>query len=153
MTRLLITSGQAVSSDQTADVVFITSDYGPTPVRSMANAWVEFDFPVVLISGVTEFEGGNLARRIAEGHRKSRLGYRVQFLEKRAAVVAGVRFISSHHANLNFILSALSQPHEGPTVIVTYEPPPEDVSAVMQAGKVARWIYPASTSEPLIVEI
>jgi len=152
MPKLLIASAAFDAADAEADIVIIPGDFGPTPVRAMASAEAAFLKPVVMIAGKTELDGEDLVQRLAEGHRMSRNG-RVQFLEQRSEVIEGVRFIGSHNAGLGFILAALEQPYEGPTVIVTYESPPEDISAVMQTGKVARWIYPASTSEPLIVEI
>jgi hypothetical protein len=152
MPKLLIASATFNAADAEADIVIIPGDFGPTPVRAMASAEAAFLKPVVMIAGKTELDGVDLVRRLAEGRMKSHKS-RVQFLEQRSEVIEGVRFIGSHNADLGFILAALEEPYEGPTVIVTYEPPPEDISAIMRAGKVARWIYPASTSEPLIVEI
>ena len=154
MTKLLITSPAAGMTDTGADIVVITGDYGPTPVKAMLSARFTFAKPVVLIAGRMELDGGTVTRRLSEGRRNSRKWVRLQFLERDVAIIEGVRFIGMHKPDVAFILAALNEPHDGPTVIVTYDEPQDDIDAITMTGKVSRWIHAGSTTaEPLVVEV
>lgn len=153
MTRLLIASGQTVASDEVADIVVIPGDYAYTPVKGLIQAQTAFTKPVVLIEGKIELDGDNVVRRLAEGRRVGRRRG-IHFLERDMAIVSGVRFIGMHKPDLDFILTSLCEAHDGPTVIVTYDAPPDDISAVTLTGKVARWIHSRTTSpEALVIDV
>jgi hypothetical protein len=99
-------------------------------------------------------DADNLIRKLAEGRRHSRKGGNVRFLERDTALVEGVRFIGMHKPDAGFIIEALADPFDGPTVIVTYDGPPEDVDAITVTGKVSRWVHAGTTTtEPLVVEV
>jgi hypothetical protein len=154
MTKLLILNVPGETTDHAADIVVIPGGYGPTPVKAMLNARFDFSLPVVLVAGRIELYAKNLVRKLAEARRcSSKWDGRIQFLERRVEVIKGVRFIGMHRPDVGFILAALEEPHDGPTVIVTYEPAPEDIAAVTLTGKVARWIHHTPSAEPLVVEI
>lgn len=94
------------------------------------------------------------SRLLAEGRRQSKKNLRLRFLERDVITIEGVRFIGMHKPDLGVILAALDEPHDGPTVIVTYDEPRDDIEPVNRTGKVSRWINAGTTTnEPLVVEV
>ena len=154
MTKLLIISPQTGAAGMTADIIVIAGDYAGTPVKALHKAILSFQKPVVLIAGLMELDGTNRSRLLAEGRRQSKKYLRLRFLERDATTIEGVRFIGMHKPDVALILAALDEPHDGPTVIVTYDEPREDIEAVTRTGKVSRWVHAGTTTrEPLVVEV
>jgi predicted phosphodiesterase len=121
--QLLITSPQVGASDVTADLVVINGDYAATPVKGILKANLSSSKPIILIAGLPVLDGDNITRRLSEGRRHSRKGGKTRFLERATITVESVRFIGMHKPDTDFILAALDEPHDGATVIITYNGP------------------------------
>jgi hypothetical protein len=150
----LITSPQIGAGDLTADIIVIVGDYAPTPIKGLFRVYREFTTPVVYIAGLQEMDADNLPRKLAEGRRESRKRGPGRFLERDTAIVEGVRFVGMHTPDAAFILEVLSEPHDGPTVVITYHEPRDGIDEITRTGKVARWIHAGTTTtEPLVIEV